>query len=429
MKKFMTIFLSIILVFSLSACNEKTEEVEKEVKTKTEKKEDSSEEVHHKDELIKIKVEGGELAGILTTPIKTTNKTMPVVLLVPGSGPVPKNGVANEFGQLSVELAKRGIASLRYDKRGSFDSNGIQIDEEKIKVKDYVDDISQLIFTLQDDKRFSSVFVLGHSQGALFSALSIKEIPVHGFISVAGAGRTVDIILKEQIQENELNPPEVIEESAHILKQLKKGNKVEDVSELVAPLFRPSIQSYLIDWISYDPVKVYEDIAGTPTIIIQGKNDIQIKEKDAKLLADALGETEPIFIDKMSHILKDAATKEDREEHIKIYKNVKAPINEEFINALITFINENKDNPIASPKNNSGEVNPQEGTEVNTGEGTDANTGDGTDANTGEGTDTNTGEGTDANTGEGTDANTEANPDGNTEVDNPENNQEPENAD
>ncbi len=345
MRKFLTTLLSLALLISLSACSNDTEkkaDENKEIPKKENTKEKEDDEVKYTDELIKIKVEGGELAGTLTTPVKTTSKSLPVVLLVPGSGPVPKNGTANEFAELSIELANKGIASLRYDKRGSFDSNGIQIEEDKIRVNDYVNDICQLIMHLQDNKKFTDVFVLGHSQGALFSALAIDKTPVDGFISVAGAGRSMDILLKEQIKENELNPPEVINEANVVINKLKNGERVEDVSKIVEQLFRPSIQNYLIDWFSYNPVDAYKKISNIPIIIIQGKNDIQVKEKDAKLLADVLENNEAILIDKMSHVLKDAATKEDRKEHIKIYNNVKAPLNDEFLNVVITFINENK---------------------------------------------------------------------------------------
>ncbi len=342
MKRILSILLAFIILFTFSACNESENKDEIEVKEeKTQTEEPNEEIVNYQDELIKIKVEGGDLAGILTTPIKTTSKSLPIVLFVPSAGEVPKNGVANEFEMLSIELANRGIASLRYDKRGSFDSNGIQIKEEKIKVADYVADISAILDRIKNDKKFTDVFVLGHYQGALYGALAIQKNKVDGFISVGGAGRTIDVLLKEQIKENELNPQVVIDEANFVISELKKGNKVE-VSELVERMFRPSIQNYLIDWISYDPVEVYKKIENTPILIIQGKNDIQVKEKDAKLLAEALEGNEPILIDKMSHVLKDAATKEDREEHMKIYNNVNAPLNEKFITAVITFINENK---------------------------------------------------------------------------------------
>ncbi len=344
MKKFLTLTLSIVLLFVFTACEDNTSSDENNDNSNksVEKNNEDKKEENYKEELIKVEVNGGELAGIITTPIKNTNKTLPIVLIVSGSGPVPKNGLANEYAQLSIELAEKGIASLRYDKRGTFDSNGIQIDENKVRVIDYVDDIEKLINHLKKDKRFSDVFVLGHSQGALFGAIAIEKAPVKGFISVAGAGRTIDLILKEQIKNNDLNPPEVISESDNILNELKKGNTIEEVSEIVKPIFRRSIQEYLIDWISYDPVKVYKKISSTPIMIIQGKNDIQISEKDAIILADVLEDNEPILIDKMSHIMKNAATKEDRKEHIKIYSNVKEPLNEEFITNVITFINENK---------------------------------------------------------------------------------------
>ncbi|MDO4771973.1 MAG: alpha/beta hydrolase [Bacillota bacterium] len=343
MKKLLAAFLSLLLLLSVSACGSKEEKTDDTKQTTDQEKNQEKEtETSYHDELVKVGVEGGELSGILTTPKQTKGNSMPVVLLVPGSGPVPKNGIANEFGQLSIELAKNGIASLRYDKRGSFDSNNIQIDEEKIRVNDYVQDISTLIHYLKKDNQFTDVFLLGHSQGALFGALAIKDTPVDGFISVAGAGRSIDIILKEQIKENELNTAEVVTESNNVLNKLKKGERVPEVSKLVEPLFKPSIQNYLIDWMSYDPTVAYKQISATPILIIQGKNDIQIKEKDAKLLADVLDNNKPVLIDKMSHVMKDASTKEDREEHIKIYSNVKAPLNQEFVDSVIQFINGHK---------------------------------------------------------------------------------------
>ncbi len=342
MKRMLSILLALTILFSLSGCNKAENKDEVETNKDTKKTELGTEKnINHQDELIKIQVNGGELAGILTTPIKTKSKSLPIVLFVPGAGAVPKNGVANEFEMLSIELANRGIASLRYDKRGSFDSNGIEINEDKIRVADYVADISAIIEHLKGGKKFTDVFVLGHYQGALYSALAIQKTKVDGFISVAGAGRTIDVILKEQIKANELNPQIVIDEANMAINELKKGNKVE-VSELVEPFLKPSIQNYLIDWMSYDPVEVYKKIKNTPIVIIQGKNDIEVKDKDAKLLADALENNEPILIEKMSHVLKNAATKEDMEEHIKIYTDVKAPLNEEFIDAVIKFINENK---------------------------------------------------------------------------------------
>ena len=70
-----------------------------------------------------VKVFGGTLSGTLELP--TGSGPFPVALIVAGSGPVdrdgnsPKSGLQTDCYKLLAEaLAGRGIASLRYDKRG-----------------------------------------------------------------------------------------------------------------------------------------------------------------------------------------------------------------------------------------------------------------------------------------------------------------------
>jgi len=64
------------------------------------------------------------VAGLSGTLLKPANvEDPPVVLLIAGSGPTDRNGNQGltgpgELRQLAEALAERGIASLRYDKRG-----------------------------------------------------------------------------------------------------------------------------------------------------------------------------------------------------------------------------------------------------------------------------------------------------------------------
>lgn len=357
----------LVLVFALTACNNNNEDTEKNKENNEEqenteeknnvKKEDEADEngkntvftdtepvekedLYLNDELHKVAVKGGELTGILTYPTKPENPSdIPIVLIVPGSGAPPKNGLANEMGLLSEVLARNGIASFRYDKRGTYDSNSIMVDESKLKVSDFVEDIDALINYLKADKRFKKVFVLGHSQGGLFACLAIKDNVVDGFISVSAPGRNVGDLIIEQVKNNPMNPPEIIKEVEKIVFQLKQKKPVDEINPLLEPLFRKSLQNYLIDWMLYNPVEEYKKLKDVPVLIIQGTNDIQVSVDDAKILSTAFPEGNPVLIEKMSHILKDAPTKDDYLEHRKIYSNVKAPLNEEFVKTLVDFIN------------------------------------------------------------------------------------------
>lgn len=353
-KSLSLVLVLLLLILSLSACNDKKkadnnkdneeqnqqkgEDNKEENTDKSNGEEETKETKNYVENLEKVEVKGGELAGILTMPTSNINQQIPVVLIVQGSGAPPKNGIVNEFEELAKELVKQGIASFRYDKRGTYDSNGISVNESEIKITDYVDDVKLLIKHLKLNKRFSKFYLLGHSEGALIGALALSEERVDGFISVAGAGRPIGEVLREQINKNPNNPTDLVQEANGIIAKLERGEMVEDVSAKLEGLFRLSVQPYLIDWMKYKPQEVYSAINDIPSIIIQGKNDYQISVQDAKKLSSALRDAELVLIDKMSHVLKDAPSKENLSEHIKVYSNTKDPINTQFLEAVVNFV-------------------------------------------------------------------------------------------
>jgi len=72
---------------------------------------------------IMLKTATGTLAGTLSLP--AVAKGVPVVLLIAGSGPTDRDGnnpmlpgKNDALKQLASSLAARGVASVRYDKRG-----------------------------------------------------------------------------------------------------------------------------------------------------------------------------------------------------------------------------------------------------------------------------------------------------------------------
>ena len=83
--------------------------------------------------------------GTLFTPSEPKEK-IPVVLIIAGSGPTDRNGNniaginCNAYEMLADSLAKYGIASLRYDKRGVAASRSALADESKITIDVYIND-------------------------------------------------------------------------------------------------------------------------------------------------------------------------------------------------------------------------------------------------------------------------------------------------
>src|SRR2546423_6743917 len=85
-----------------------------------------------------------ELGGTLVMPRGATGR-VPVVVIIAGSGPTDRNGNSmmgirpNSYAQLAWRLAERGIASLRYDKRGLPPTHGA-VGSTRLTLEDFAVD-------------------------------------------------------------------------------------------------------------------------------------------------------------------------------------------------------------------------------------------------------------------------------------------------
>lgn len=252
----------------------------------------------------------GKLAGTLELP--ATAGPVPVVLIIAGSGPTDRDGNSpvlpgknDSLKQLALGLAGRGIASLRYDKRGIAASAGAIISEADLRFDMYVDDAVAWIKELRAQKRFSRVVVAGHSEGSLIGMLAAARTSADGFISLDGAGRPAQAILREQLQKSTSMTPEAKAEADRTIGELAAGRMVSDVSAGQAALFRPSLQPYIISWFRYDPVREIAAIRG-PAAIVQGTADVQVTRADSDALHAALPSARYVVVEGMNHVLKHA---------------------------------------------------------------------------------------------------------------------------
>ena len=278
----------------------------------------------------------GELYGTLAVPI--LKGTFPVALIIAGSGPTDRNGnnaqmKNNSLLLLAHELAAQGIASIRYDKRGIGASKDALISEENLRFENYAEDAKAWAAQLKADRRFDKLIIIGHSEGSLLGMLACEKADV--FVSLAGAGRPIDVILKEQLSTQLKGQKKMLRAVEEGLSKLKKGELVEDAPKELFALFRRSIQPYLISWMKYDPtVEIWK--LKIPIVIIQGSTDLQVKEEDARLLfmAHPLN-SRLIIIEGMNHILKLAPS--DREKNIETYSNPELPLAPELCRILGTL--------------------------------------------------------------------------------------------
>ena len=67
---------------------------------------------------------------------------------------------------LAEGLANEGIATIRYDKRGIGENTRLFTKEEELTFDQYVDDAVQVIQYLSSNDAFTSIHVIGHSEGS-----------------------------------------------------------------------------------------------------------------------------------------------------------------------------------------------------------------------------------------------------------------------
>lgn len=287
---------------------------------------------------ISLNTSTGQINGKIIAPGAST---YPLVLIIAGSGPTDMDGNSalagmknNSLKYLAEELGRRGIGSLRFDKRGIASSAAAGKDEYSMRFEDLIKDVREWIDLLSRDRRLSGIYIAGHSEGALIGMIASQNNPkVKGYISLAGAGRPLSDILEEQMSAQ----PEVIRKMiVSINDSLKAGKLVPSVPLGLQALFRSSVQPYLISCYKYNPQEEIKKLT-VPVLLLQGKTDIQISVKDAELLKQALPSAELHLIDGMNHVLKDCDTM-DRQKQMAVYTNPDLPVNENLLLFIEKFV-------------------------------------------------------------------------------------------
>jgi pimeloyl-ACP methyl ester carboxylesterase len=188
---------------------------------------------------------------------------------------------------------------------------------------------------LKKDPRFSKIVILGHSEGSLLGMLAARTYNTDGFVSLAGAGRPIDQVLKEQLAANKNNPEALIQHANDIIDTLKLGLRPKTVSPILLSLFRPGIQPFLISWMKYDPSLEIRKLT-IPTMIVQGSTDIQVSLADAEALHHAVPNARYVVIEGMNHVFREAPV--ERSENIKAYMDATRPLHANLVSALAEFI-------------------------------------------------------------------------------------------
>src|SRR5690606_26344474 len=228
--------------------------------------------------------------GTLQVP-EITGK-LPLAIIIGGSGPTDRNGnqqmvVNNSLKFLAEGLYDNEIATFRYDKRIVKQMKQRTINENNIRFGDFIDDAVAVLEYFKKDKRFSKIYIIGHSQGSLVGMVAAQG-GADGFVSIAGAGQEIDDVIVDQLAKQ---APGLVDNARTSFDDLRANGVAYNYSPGLASIFRKDIQPFIYSWMQYDP-KVEIAKLNIPILIINGDKDTQVQVSEAELLKNAKPDAE-----------------------------------------------------------------------------------------------------------------------------------------
>ncbi len=237
---------------------------------------------------VTIPVKGLTLEGTLHLPARSG--PVPGVILVHGSGPNSRDeplaaqlnmgfGLTIEaFAGLATELADRGIAVLRYDKRTCTTAvgcnNAYPAPSPDILVDDFIADAVAAADWLASRDEVGSVGVIGHSQGGTLVPIVVRDSEARVGVSLAGPMSTIDVLLQFQADSSE-----------RLLQAA--GMEPQAILPVLAPLreMADGVEAVRLG------SSTAETVAGVPTAFWRNWIDVSARAEEALRTSPSLGMT------------------------------------------------------------------------------------------------------------------------------------------
>jgi uncharacterized protein len=252
---------------------------------------------------------GVKLAGTLTLPGKTP---APAVVLIAGSGPNDRN--ESVFGHkpflvLADYLTRRGVAVLRYDKRGIGKSTGNLATATTV---DFTKDALGAVEFLKGRKDIDAkrIGLMGHSEGGWIAPMAANQSTSVAFVVLlAGSAVTGEKLLLSQaglvmkamgatdeavqvnhrIQQIMFDAIKAEKDDAAAEKRMEEGLKPvlaaqpENVRAMQQKALAGEIKRVLAPWfrfmVTYDPYPALTRLK-CPVLAIGGEKDLQVAPKE-----------------------------------------------------------------------------------------------------------------------------------------------------
>ena len=318
----------------------------------------------YKTEEVVIKNEKGgtALAGTLIIPKNTDNST-PIVIMVSGSGQQNRDEEVFEhkpFAVIADYLARNGIASFRYDKRGVGKSTG---DILNATTADFANDAEAVMNWIRENKQFGKVGILGYSEGGLIAYMLGAGNDTPDFIvSIAGPavqGKEIiawqnKVALKNsgfsepdaekfrnaltKVFEYKLKNPDSTSINQELIDEFYSDSKINPLNAKLVASLKSVMKSkadncWMIYFLGYNLADDLKSLK-IPAFIIYGEKDQQVPpELNYDLATKLAPKAKVIIYPGLNHLMQHAIT--GRVEEYKIIEETFAP---EVLDDITSFI-------------------------------------------------------------------------------------------
>lgn len=302
--------------------------------------------------------DGAVMSATLTLPSTLDSRKIPAVVMVTGSGPQNRDEEYFDhkpFAVIADFLARNGIASLRYDDRGTGKSTGDFLTSTTFTFKD--DALSGIEF-LRSIDCIGRVGILGHSEGGTIAFMAGAEDKADFIVSLAGmaiSGKETMMRqnkhaldksgLSDADKTNSLKIIGIVFDT--IARQVRNGVTAPiDIDSIVAAngvrLPQQIIQSlkmtqstrapWVDSFLTINPREYLADVK-CPVLAINGEKDMQVNPDNLSVIKEFVPKAETMLMADLNHLLQHAVTGETTE-----YDEIRETISPDVLEAIVQFI-------------------------------------------------------------------------------------------
>lgn len=277
------------------------------------------------EEALSLESVGYRIPAALTLP--AVGAPTGAVLLVPGSlhidvdGNMPMfNARPHAYADLARQLAARGVAVLRYAKRGPGTGSEVVDADEAARNRTFRSRVTVLEAALEALRSRVPygvpVVAAGHSEGAVVVTMAAAGgTAVDGVVLLSGPSVGIFGIMREQLPAPPGSPPEAYAAYDAAVAALHRGETsppLDPADPLLASLRYVVGQGeagvrYMVEIDAVDPGAELARVAG-PVLLVQGGRDTSVPDHHARALRaarDAAGlPTEEAFFPDLTHFYK-----------------------------------------------------------------------------------------------------------------------------